>query len=172
MWRETQPNWKKENSWRIQDPTNNVGYNFGSQREAQKSIVWREGCCGKANDEISPPSKYNITWLIGWTKFLAWFDRSTQKERFIVQRQVKTWNNDVKTRILHLLTNIMSQAIWGQNTFFWLLKKKFFTFCFLQFYCPNWISPMGNSGRLPWGKPAATVALPNLWCMLDVFGFP
>ena len=32
----------------------------------------------------------------------------------------------------------------------------FFTFYFLQLCCPNRISPMGNSGCLPQGKPAAT----------------
>ena len=29
-------------------------------------------------------------------------------------------------------------------------------FYFLQLYCPSGISPMGNSGCLPWGKPAMT----------------
>ena len=36
----------------------------------------------------------------------------------------------------------------------------------------NRISPMGNSGCLLWGKPAAKVALPNLRCMLGVLIFP
>ena len=31
-----------------------------------------------------------------------------------------------------------------------------FYFYFLQLYCPNWISPMGNSVCLPRGNPAAT----------------
>ena len=35
----------------------------------------------------------------------------------------------------------------------------------------NRIFPMGKSGCLPWGKPAATVALPNLLCMLGVLVF-
>ena len=30
---------------------------------------------------------------------------------------------------------------------------------FLQLYYPNGISPIENSGCLPWGQPAATVAL-------------
>ena len=34
--------------------------------------------------------------------------------------------------------------------------RKYFTFYFLRLYCPNGISPMGNSGCLPLGKPAAT----------------
>ena len=29
-------------------------------------------------------------------------------------------------------------------------------FYFLRLYCPNGISPTGNSGCFPWGKPAAT----------------
>ena len=32
----------------------------------------------------------------------------------------------------------------------------FFFFHFLQLYCPNGISPKGNSGCSPWVKPAAT----------------
>ena len=36
-----------------------------------------------------------------------------------------------------------------------------FVFYFiLQRYCPTEISPMGNLGCFPWGKPAVTVALP------------
>ena len=31
-----------------------------------------------------------------------------------------------------------------------------FYFYVLHLYCPNDISPMGNSGCFPWGKPAAT----------------
>ena len=37
-----------------------------------------------------------------------------------------------------------------------LFKKTFFFFNFLQLYCPSGISPMGNSGCLPRGKPVAT----------------
>ena len=48
----------------------------------------------------------------------------------------------------------------------------FFLLYFLQLYCPNGIFTMGNLGCLPWGKPAATVALPNLRCMLGVLVFP
>ena len=48
----------------------------------------------------------------------------------------------------------------------------FIFFNFLQLYCPNEISPTGNSGCLPWGKPAVIVALPNLQCMLGVLVFP
>ena len=36
------------------------------------------------------------------------------------------------------------------------LKKISLTFYFLQLYCPNGISPMGNLGCFPRGKPAAT----------------
>ena len=39
----------------------------------------------------------------------------------------------------------------------------------LQIHCPIRISPMGNSGCFPWGKPAATVKLLNLYCMLVFF---
>ena len=37
-----------------------------------------------------------------------------------------------------------------------LLNFFFVFFCILQLYCPNGISPMGNSGCLPRGNPAAT----------------
>ena len=49
-----------------------------------------------------------------------------------------------------------------------------FTFYFLQLYCPNGISPMGNSGGFSQGKPASCdrVALPKLWYMLSVLVFP
>ena len=43
---------------------------------------------------------------------------------------------------------------------------------FLQLYSSHGISPMGNSGRLPWGKPAVTVTLPNLRWMLGILVFP
>ena len=36
------------------------------------------------------------------------------------------------------------------------INTSLFTSHFLQLYCPNGISPMGNSGCLPWGKPAGT----------------
>ena len=42
----------------------------------------------------------------------------------------------------------------------------------LQLYRPNGISSMGNLGCFSWGKPAVTVELPNLWCMLGVLVFP
>ena len=48
----------------------------------------------------------------------------------------------------------------------------FFKLYFVQLYSPSGISPMENSGCFPWGKPAATVALPNLLCMLGVIVFP
>lgn len=32
----------------------------------------------------------------------------------------------------------------------------------------NWITPMRNLGRLPLGRPAATVTLPKLQCMLGI----
>ena len=48
----------------------------------------------------------------------------------------------------------------------------FFLNTLLQLYFPNGISPMGNSDCLPQVKPAATVTLPNLWCMLGVLVFP
>ena len=41
------------------------------------------------------------------------------------------------------------------------IKKKSFFF-FLQLNCPFRIFPKGYSGFFPWGKPAVTVALPNL----------
>ena len=41
-----------------------------------------------------------------------------------------------------------------------------------QLFCPNGISPMGNSGCLPSGKPAAAVMLPILGCMMGVSEFP
>ena len=40
----------------------------------------------------------------------------------------------------------------------------------LHLYCPNGISPMGNLGCFPWGKPAVTIMLPNLRCMLGTKG--
>ena len=47
------------------------------------------------------------------------------------------------------------------------------TFYFLQLYCPDGISPMGNSGCLPRGKPSATeLRYNNLLCMLGVLVFP
>ena len=48
-----------------------------------------------------------------------------------------------------------------------------FTFVFiLQLHCPNGISSMGNSDCFPKGKPAATVMLSNLLCMLGVLVSP
>ena len=43
-----------------------------------------------------------------------------------------------------------------------------------QLYCPIGMSPMGSSGgfHFPWREPAATVVLPNLWCMLGVLVLP
>ena len=52
------------------------------------------------------------------------------------------------------------------------LHLLFFTFYFLQLYCPNGISHMGNSGCLPPGKDSCDrVVLPNLGCMLGVLVF-
>ena len=42
---------------------------------------------------------------------------------------------------------------------------------FFQLYGPSEVSSMGNLGCLPWGKPAATVALSNLSCTLGVLVF-
>ena len=44
-------------------------------------------------------------------------------------------------------------------------------FC-LQLYCLIGISPTGNSCRFPQGKPAVTVTLPNLQCILGDLAFP
>ena len=41
----------------------------------------------------------------------------------------------------------------------------------LQLQSPIGISPMGNIGCFLWGKPAATVTLPNLHCTLGVLVF-
>ena len=58
---------------------------------------------------------------------------------------------------------------WATELFYFLEIASFFlSFFFVQLYCPIGISPMGNSDRFPQEKPAATVTLPNLWCMLDV----
>ena len=45
----------------------------------------------------------------------------------------------------------------------------FFNFCFLQPYCPSGISPMGNLGCLPQGKPAATKSRYPTYCACWVF---
>ena len=53
------------------------------------------------------------------------------------------------------------------------MKETFFAFVFLFLkYCPIEISPMGNLDCFCWGKPAATVVLPNLRHILGVLVFP
>ena len=88
---------------------------------------------------------------------------------------------DLWTLSLHFIT-----LIWPMNTVYAchhpnMIYEQFACFhpnrtyehCLpVQLYCPNGISPMGNLGCLPQGKPAATVTLPNLWCMLEVLVFP
>ena len=39
----------------------------------------------------------------------------------------------------------------------------------LQLYCPNGISPMGNSGCFPWEKPAMTESRYSTYCACWVF---
>ena len=48
-------------------------------------------------------------------------------------------------------------------------SKLHFLFYFLQLYCPNGISPMGNSGCLPQGKPAVTELCYPTWGACWVF---
>ena len=41
--------------------------------------------------------------------------------------------------------------------------------CLLHLYCPNRISPMGNSGCFPWEKPAMTESRYSTYCACWVF---
>ena len=54
---------------------------------------------------------------------------------------------------------------------FFLGFKIFFKY-FLQLYCANGISPMGNRVASPGETSCNSVALPKLWCMLGVLVSP
>ena len=71
-------------------------------------------------------------------------------------------------QIIHSINMVYTGADSVQNI---LLLFFYFLFFpnFLQLYCPNGISSMGNLGCCPQGKPAVTVTLPNLLCMLGIF---
>ena len=64
------------------------------------------------------------------------------------------------------ISNVLVIKPSSQNTYF-------FSSSFLQLFCPNGISPIGNWGCLPRGKASCDrVALLNLRCMLGVLVFP
>ena len=74
-------------------------------------------------------------------------------------RQIRTASYAWEVGILHgLAVNLSSR-----NTFFTSLKN------FLLLYCPNGISPMGNLGWSPRGKPAATELHYPTYCACWVF---
>ena len=60
----------------------------------------------------------------------------------------------------------------GVKTFIFKMysfKKKIKKKNFLQLYCPNKISPMGNAGCFFWGEPAATESCYPPYCACWLF---
>ena len=57
-----------------------------------------------------------------------------------------------------LLCSMYLSVLYREDTLKEQVLSEHITFLihFLQLYCPNGISSVGNSGCLPWGKPAVT----------------
>ena len=82
-------------------------------------------------------------------------------------RQLHADFGDFSNGVCHVKITIAGRnphrRLFNFNFFF------FFTFYFLQLYCPNGISPMGNSGCFPRRKPAATESRYPVYCTCWVF---
>ena len=69
---------------------------------------------------------------------------------------------------LGLKTGGSQKALQSLNFFLKIIFFKIFYSCIV----PMGFLPWGNSGCFPQGKPAATVMIPSLWCMLGNLVFP